>query len=98
MQRHEDPGSQGCVQKRVLGHCSVERSRGRRGRHETGEQRQRGEQPEVLVSLHDERLRAVYGDLLLESGAPRAEHLRLVRDGRLREAAALDALRQALLP
>lgn len=45
---------------------------------------------ELLVAPNDAALRAVYVDLLLESGDPRAEHVRLVRNGRLREAAALE--------
>ena len=46
---------------------------------------------ELLVSPHDAALRAVYVDLLLESGDARAEHLRLQRAGHHREADALAA-------
>jgi hypothetical protein len=45
---------------------------------------------QVLLSPHDEALRSVYVDSLLERGDPRGEHAVLLRQGRLEEAAALE--------
>lgn len=45
---------------------------------------------QVLLSPHDEALRAVYVDSLLERGDLRGEHARLLRQGRVDEAATLE--------
>lgn len=45
---------------------------------------------QVLLSPRDEALRAVYVDALLEAGDSRGEHARLLRQGKLEEAASLE--------